>query len=185
MTPDREYSADEIAANTTAFRGLVLIPKLLKSIVSRISRTTREGDGKMNCHYTIMNCVRADGAKCVPAHGVEGAPPEFIIIQDPDYVDPAEGLSPAERNQALLYGRPAVIVSIHPRLLPGSFEEYKPGMLPEELNPKGIELRGSVTRSMTKELIYVWGCHFVKHLPQGQGKDGDGVILNLISTSRG
>jgi hypothetical protein len=68
-------------------------------------------------------CEPPDGAKCVPAEGVEGAPPEMVIIQDPDYVDPAEGLSTAERNLALLSERPSDVVSINPRLLPGFFEE--------------------------------------------------------------
>ena len=133
----------------------------------------------MNIHYTVMNAVRADGAKCVPAEGVEGAPPDYVIIQDSDYKDPAEGMSTAERNEALLLEKETDEVLVSERLLQGFFEEYQRGSRPEEINPKGIEVRGSKTGSMRKEIIFDWGCHIIKNLPHDQGPNRKGVLLNL------
>ena len=178
LTPDREYNADEIGLNPTRNRKPRLVPKHMRSQY-RTYKASREGDGKMNIHYTVMNAVRADGAKCVPAEGVEGAPPDFVIIQDSDYKDPAEGMSTAERNAALLLERATDDVSVSARLLHGFYEKFQRGMRPVEMNPKGIEVHGSKTGSMTKEIIFDWGCHLLKNLPHDQGPNGQGVLLNL------
>jgi hypothetical protein len=133
----------------------------------------------MNIHYTVMNAVRADGAKCIPAEGVEGAPPDFVIIQDSDYKDPAEGMTTAQRNAALLLEKETDEVLVSARLLQGFFEKFERGVRPEEMNPKDIEVRGSKTGSMTKDIIFDWGCRVIKNLPHDQGLNGKGVLLNL------
>jgi hypothetical protein len=155
--PDRELNTDEIGLNLTQNGKPRLAPKHTRR-QHQTYKASREDDGKMNIHHTVMNAVRADGAaRCVPAEGVEGAPPD--IVQDSDYKDPAEGMSAAQINVALLLEKETDKVLVRARLLQGFHEEFQRGTRPEEMNPKGIEVRGSKTGSMTKETIFDWGCH--------------------------
>jgi hypothetical protein len=137
--PDREYNADEIGLNPTQNGKRRLVPKQIKKKISNL-QASRDSDGKMNIHYKVMKCVRANGAKCVPAEGMEGAPPDFVIIQDSDYKDPAEGMSTTERNEALLLEKETNEVSVSKRLLQGFNEKYQRGIRPEEINPKCIKV---------------------------------------------
>ena len=46
-------------------------------------------------------------------------------------------------------------------------------------NPCGFCVRATKNGSMTLDIIYDYACHFVKHLPEGQGKGGSAHILFL------
>ena len=72
------------------------------------------------------------------------------------------------------------LIKLNPRFSEGLANPHAgPVDFVEQKNPCGFCVRATKNGSMTLDIIYDYACHFVKHLPEGQGKGRSAHILFL------
>ena len=102
VPPSCIYNTDEQGPNPTKLRNPVLIPSDMIDRSNRLFQNTREGDGKMQMHYSVANIVRADGVQCQPHDIVEGTPPPMVLISDPSSENQIDRMEKPDRDRFLL-----------------------------------------------------------------------------------
>ena len=167
--PNRNlYNADEVATNTYDHRRKVIASA---TEMGRVFQITPGGDGRMPFHITSMITSCATGHYKVPIQGFEGAPPPMIIhacSASPDKKDSGEIQT---ANNAFFQ---------HPRYSDGLAEPFSVAGADEvSKNPWGFCVRTSQAGSMTQRTFFDYCLHFVKHIPDDQGENGEPVILFL------
>lgn len=178
IPPSRIYNSDEQGPNPTKLRNPVLIPEdMLKE--KRNYQNTREGDGKMQMHYSVANIVRADGIQSQPHDMVEGAPPPMILISDKGSADELDSMDKAERDRRLANQSIEDEIRINPNVVEGWFDDLEVGNRVSTVNPFGFLVRTTPTGSMLKRTFYDFILHFKNMLPHNQGEGGLGVVLTL------
>ncbi|CAB9529901.1 unknown protein [Seminavis robusta] len=180
IPPSRIYNTDEQGPNPTALRNPVLIPKDMLDQRSRLFQNTREGDGKMQFHYSVANIVRADGVQCHPHESVEGAPAPYVLISDPSSVCELDNMDKASRDRLLAnQTEDNTTFTLNPSVLEGWHDQYQLGKKDTLVNKFGFQIRTTPTGSMLKRTFYDFILHFVQQLPHDQGANGLGVVLFL------
>ncbi|CAB9504178.1 unknown protein [Seminavis robusta] len=180
VPPSRIYNTDEQGPNPTALRNPVLIPEEMVTNLSRLFQNTREGDGKMQFHYSVANIVRADGAQCHPHESVEGAPAPYVIISDGSSSNDLDNMEKADRDKALAnQSESNTRIQLNAAVLEGWFDEFEVGSKDDIVNKFGFQVRTTPTGSMLKRTFYDFILHFTKQLPHDQGPNGIGVVLFL------
>ncbi|CAB9523867.1 unknown protein [Seminavis robusta] len=178
VPPTRIYNTDEQGPNPTHLRNPVLIPEEMLER-PRLFQNTREGDGKMQFHYSVANVVRADGVQCHPHECVEGAPAPFVLISDASSSHAMDSMDKADRDRLLANQTEADVIPLNDAVLRGWFNDYQVGKKDTIVNKFGFQVRTTPTGSMLKRTFYDFLLHFSSQLPQNQGKNGLGVILFL------
>ncbi|CAB9505609.1 unknown protein [Seminavis robusta] len=179
IPPTRIYNADEQGPNPTALRNPVLIPADMLEGHARLFQNTREGDGKMQFHYSVANIVRADGVQCHPDQKVEGAPAPYIIISDTSSANELDKMPKADRDRLLANQSENDTIRLNPAVLEGWFDTFEVGKKDDLVNPFGFQVRTTPTGSMLKRTFFDFILHFVSQLPHDQGPNGLGSILFL------
>ena len=119
---------------------------------------------------SLTSC--ATGIYCTPVDGIEGAPPPMIIH--------ACSFSPP-KSEVHATQSPSETFYQNPKFSEGLGEPYS--VMAKEggtkKNPWGFLVRTAENGSMTQRTFFDYCMHFVKHLPDGQGKGGEPVFLFL------
>ena len=162
------YNADKVATNTYDHRR-----KVIGSVtqMGRVFQITPGGDGRMPFHITSMLTSCASGQYKVPIEGYEGAPPPMIIHSC--------SASPEKDNPSQVQTMDGSFFQ-RPRYSDGLGEPYSVASSDEiKKNPWGFCVRTSASGSMTQRTFFDYCIHFVKNIPQDQGKEKQPVLLFL------
>lgn len=119
------------------------------------------------------------GYNSSPQDALEGAQPPFVIHADGSkttYVNYDRLLERKEGPNECIF----VSEDYCDGLAPASAESFVGSSYEEDKrNPFGFCVRHNSSGSMTQETFYDYAVHFVRHLPESQGKGGEPVILFL------
>ena len=124
--------------------------------------------------YNFNTSINIAGVYKTPKDQVSGSTPPFLVhsIQ--------KAASKNDDTSNVPTYTPDSKIDFNIRFSEGLANPYAgPKDFTERKNPCGFCVRATKNGSMTLDTIFDFACHFVRHLPVGQGKGGDGHILFL------
>jgi len=175
-----KFNTDELAPNSTQHRRPVFIPDSIRKHIKRYFQNCREGDGRVDTHFSCAWTSCADGTHCRPALKTQGAPPPFWIYADKSYSNPMDKMTPQQQRQVLSKQTPDDRIEIPTLLLDilCDVEMVNAGNK-DLMNPTGSTIRATKKGSMLQQIFFDMVCHFINYLPDGLGKDGKWSIWFL------
>ena len=174
VPPENIYNYDEIGPNANEHQppAIVSIATLLqKQIVWQNSGT---GDSKMSFHVTMGVTTQGAGNYHCPKTRQEGATAPFLVVSQSGAIDELEGKSQQESTEYLLNQTDDDDIVLPPSIVQAILEK---GSTPEEINPMGLGMRNTKSRSILKSNFLDYIIHFITQVPAGQGPNGETAFL--------